>query len=340
MGILDRPLRNGIDGSSGPAGPPGPLGNAIVATYSSGTISLNPAYGTDYVLTLTGNVSLTASGMINGSSIYVEILQDGIGGRTVDLSDTWMGYADAEAGVDTSPNAVTAMVIWKTAGGYRVNVVMTGTLNTSYWSPDALANRVAWFDANSIQGDDGDTVAVWNNPWGVGGTISGGPVLKVLNGEKYVQFDGSDDHVDSDRGSNVAQPFVYAFLAKVPGNGPVISGTAGQTSALDVETVSGNWQVDPGTSGPTRPNTGNWQTVVIEILTGGDDTFRVDGSQVTGAVGTLKVGRWLRFGASDGGTHTAMSLANFIEVSGTIDSTTRTNIETYLNAKRDYLNGI
>ena len=327
-----------VEATQGPAGPPGPIGNTVSTTLAAGAYTVNPAYGTDYTFTLTGNITLSASGMLNGTHMTVDIVQDGVGGRTVTLPTSWIGYDSVV--VSTTPNTITSLVLRKSVSGIMVKAVLTAPMPSEFWSPNALSNRIAWFASNAIQGEDGDVVTAWDNPWGTDGTIAGGPLLKVLNGQKYVLFDGVDDHVDSDYGSNVAQPFVYAFVAKVPGNGPVISGTAGQTTAADILTSGGNWEMEP-TSGLTRPNSANWSTVVAQYKTGGNDSLRVNGSEKNDVnVNTLKVARWLRIGADDTGLHNAMSMAEFVSVSGIIDGTTLANIETYLNAIRDNLNGV
>lgn len=319
----------------GPAGPPGPIGNTITGTVSSGAYALNAAYGTAYTLTLTGNITITASGLVNDAAIYLALVQDGVGGRTVGFPTDWIGQD--QVALSATPNTIDIFCIWRSPLGYHINRTFTGALPSSLWTPNSISSgRVCWYDANSLAGDPGSTVATWTDRWGGASlTASGEPALQILNGQKYVTYDGANDRHDATH-ATVNQPFTMAFVAKVPGNGPVISGS--QNTAADILIASGNWSQEP--SGLTRPNTGAWQTVVAEYIGGGvNEVFRVDGVAATPAnVGTVKVGTYTRIAAEDGGTYNAMSLAAFIKISATPDSTLLANIETYLNRIRDDLN--
>lgn len=333
------PGTNGIDGAPGPAGPVGPIGNSIAATVS-GALTIDPGNATEYAYTLVGNVSLAAGGFIIGAACTVNLLQDGVGGRTVTIPSSWIG-AD-QVVFSTGGNTLDTLVIWRSALGMHVQRVFTGAMPSSYWSPNALANtKIAWFAADAIPGEDGEAVTSWDNQWASSdGTAGGSPTLRLLNGRKYVQFDGIDDHIDATHSPGVNQPFVMAFVAKVPGNGPVISGPSGQTTAADILTTGGNWEVEPG-SGLTRPNSGQWQTVIAQYVTGGNDTLRVDGIANSSVnVNVIKVATYTRIGGEDGGTHNAMSMAEFFKVAGTVSAGDISAIENYLNAIRDDLNGL
>lgn len=326
----------GASGTPGPAGPPGPLGNTVTATVSSGSYALNAAFGTAYTLTLTGNITITASGLFNDAAMYLALVQDGVGGRTVGFPTDWIGQDQVV--ISTTPNTIDIFCIWRSPLGYHINRTFTGNLPAGLWTPNAISSgRVAWYDANAITGDVGDTVATWTDRWGgVSLTATGAPALQILNGQKYVAYDGADDRHDATH-ATVNQPFTMAFVAKVPGNGPVISGSV--NTAADILTTGGNWSMEP--SGITRPNTAIWQTVVAEYIPAANDVFRVDGVAGTSAnVGAVKVGTYTRIGAEDAGTHNAMQIAQFIKISTTPDSTLLANIETYLNRIRDDLNGV
>jgi hypothetical protein len=335
---VDGPV-NGIDGAPGPAGDPGPIGNSVVATMSSGTLTLDPANATEYTITLAGNISLAAGGLIQGASIVLDLIQDGIGARTVTIPSDWIG-AD-QVLLSSGANTMDTLVIRRNGAGYVVQKVFAGAMPSAFWTPNALSNRIAWWAADSIFGEDGDTVASWDNQWATSDFTAGGaPTLKVLNGRKYVSFDGVDDHMDATHSPGVNQPFVIAFVAKVPAAGPVISGPAGQSTAHDILITGSNWEMEP-TSGLTRPNTGQWQTVVCQYIAGGNDKLRVDGVENASVnVNTLKVATYTRIGGEDGGAHNTMNMAELFKISGTVDSTTLAKIETYLNRVRDDLNGV
>ena len=89
-------LANSIntDIATGPAALPkagGTMTGAVVGatdtdTSNSGTVDLDFTDNTNFVLTLTGNVtSLTASNEVAGQSGFIVFIQDGTGGRTVGL---------------------------------------------------------------------------------------------------------------------------------------------------------------------------------------------------------------------------------------------------------------
>jgi hypothetical protein len=337
--ILDFGIPEGDIGPRGNTGPPGPTGTTVATTLAAGSYALNALFATAYTLTLTGNVTLSASGLTNDASMYVALLQDGVGSRTVTIPSTWIG-ADQVA-FSTTPNHLDVLIVWRSPLGYHVKRIFSGALPSVFWSPNALATRVAWYSANSIAAEEGDTVSTWDNLWGASDlTAAGAPALHILNGQKYVQFDGVDDRMDADFGSTVDIPFTIAFVAKVPGNGPVLGGSDNVT--IDITTTAGNWQVHNGTAltGATVANTGIWQTVIIQVVPAADDTIRVDGVNLVGNAGASKNARRLRLFSEDLGTYNAGSIAELVKINAALTAGELTDLEAYLNTIRNDLNGV
>lgn len=324
-------------GFTGPVGAVGPIGNSLVQAMTGGTLSLNPASATEYTITLNGNITLSIGGLVQGASIVLDLIQDSVGGRTVTLPSDWIGAADVV--LSNGANVLDRLVISRNGRGYLVQHTFTASIPSALWSPDSLSGKSGWFQANSIGGEDGDTITGWTNSFGTGNlTASGEPKLRILNGQKYVAFDGVNDMVDGSHGVNQVQPFCIAFVAKTASNGPIISGST--NTAADILTVSGNWQAEVAST-LALPNNGQWQTVIVRYVTGGNDFLHVDAATDNDTnLNTLKVNQYTRIGGEDAGGFGAVNMAELIKFSGLVDSTLLANLQNYLNRIRDDLNGL
>jgi hypothetical protein len=82
------------------------VGKTLTDTSNSGTVDLDFRANTNFVLTLTGNItSLTASNEVAGQSGFIVFIQDGTGGRTVSLHGD---YETAGSGGITLSTAASA----------------------------------------------------------------------------------------------------------------------------------------------------------------------------------------------------------------------------------------
>lgn len=327
-------------GFTGPQGPPGPYGKGVMRTMSSGVLTLDPTVATDYTITLTGNISLAIGGLFPNAGIVVDLVQDSVGSRTVTIPTSWTGYEQVL--LSTAPNTVDRLLVTRNGYGYMVQLVFSAPVASGVWTPNSLSNKTAWFSANAIGGEPGDTVSAFPNQFGTGdlSTLQGAPKLGLLNGQKYVYFDGVDDALGGTHGTNLVQPFWIAGVFRVPGNGPVIGGPSGQTTAADILVTGGNWSMEPS-SGMTIANTGAWVTMIARYVTGGNDFFHIDSTVRNDVnVNTLKVNQWTKLGGDDLGAFGEAYVAEVIKCAGLLDAPTLANLQTYLNRIRDDLKGV
>jgi hypothetical protein len=92
------------------------VGKTLTDTSNSGTVDLDFRANTNFVLTLTGNItSLTASNEVAGQSGFIVFIQDGTGGRTVSLHGDYetagssnLTLSSAASARDIVPYAVSA----------------------------------------------------------------------------------------------------------------------------------------------------------------------------------------------------------------------------------------
>ena len=82
------------------------VGKTDTDTSNSGTVDLDFRANTNFVLTLTGNItSLTASNEVAGQSGFIVFIQDGTGGRTVSLHGDYETAGSGGITLSTAANA-------------------------------------------------------------------------------------------------------------------------------------------------------------------------------------------------------------------------------------------
>ena len=96
------------------------VGATDTDTSNSGTVDLDFTDDTNFVLTLTGNItSLTASNEVAGQSGFIVFIQDGTGGRTVALHGDYETAAGAGLTL-TSTASATDIVPYVVAASSRI----------------------------------------------------------------------------------------------------------------------------------------------------------------------------------------------------------------------------
>ena len=96
------------------------VGATDTDTSNSGTVDLDFTADTNFVLTLTGNItSLTASNEVAGQSGFIVFIQDGTGGRTVSLHGDYETAAGAGLTL-TSTASATDIVPYVVAASSRI----------------------------------------------------------------------------------------------------------------------------------------------------------------------------------------------------------------------------
>lgn len=327
-------------GPQGLYGPPGLLGDAVRASVGSGTYNLNPFGGTDYTIEVTGGFSLSASGFSFGASVYFELLVDAVGGYAITIPSTWIGAADIDLS-NVGASTIHCFVVWYTPAGYHINKLYSGAKPSGFWTPNDLDNRLAWYDATSIAGADGDVLTGWKNQWASTDLVAAGsPHLKQgLKGEKYVQFDGIADSMAVTHTPTAGQPYTYAAVVKTLVNGPVIGGA--NVNAFDLATASGSWKINAGADLVGDSNTTLWTVIVAHITSPtSNDYIRMNGHQVTGNAANTKSAKYTQLFKNSAGAFGSGGINTLIKTNDALSSPELVSIETYLGAIRDRLNGV
>lgn len=330
-------------GGRGIEGPPGPLGNQVEKNINGAneTYTLDPYYGTDYTITvLNQTTAFTAANFSNGATATLNVVEDGTGGWAFTFPSNWIGQADLVP--DTGANKINTFVIWKSPLGYHIQQIYKGTKPSGIWTPNDLDNKIAWFNANSIPVDEGDTVTTWLNDWVASQalTVAGAPKLHIGSGNnKYVQFDGIADSAAVTHTPSVANPYTYAALVQTAANVPVIGGA--NSAAFDIYTSGGNWRMHAGAEVIGSANSGLWTVIVAAIQTPStSDYIRVNGTVTTGNASNTKTGKYTQLFKNNAGAFGAGKIAQLIKTNDLLTSPELVNIEAYLGAIRDQLNGV
>lgn len=353
--IFDFYLPTGPQGAVGTPGPPGPAGITLTARAVSPTYVLNAFAGTDHTVTLASNISLAVENLTNGASIYLALIQDGVGGRVVTIPSSWLGREDVT--LATAANNYDILIIWRSPLGIHIKHIDTGVMPSSFWTPDNLPNQVSWYDGNGIAGESAASVSTWLNRWtetNLATSGSSAPPLRVLNGVKYLELDGVGRQMFTDYNGTFGSQALHAGVFRwngSPTGGPVLSGLGASGIALYINNA-GNWEYryrsDASHAAGGAAN-GQWQTIVAGVAesgVGGDPGYiRVNGVQVNGpaidATGARN-GNALRVGAAhDGSAYGEVDVAELIQLSvPQLTTQQMADLENYLNAKRDTLNGV
>lgn len=332
----------------------GPAVGTTIAASVSGAYELDPEVATDYSLTLIGNVTLSTVELANGQALYVELIQDATGSRTVTLPAGWLGRGDVT--IATTPGTYDVLVVWKTPLGVHVKQPLAA--GEAPWSPEFLSGKLAWHNADDVAGDAGTAIARWENKWperALGQATAGArPTLQVVHGVNVLVFDGGDTMSSVDGAGASAswasgsQPVTtVAFLAKTNGalaqTQTIVAGVDGAAEQRVYVTSSAaspasTWVMEAGTVLNAAVNANQW-AVVVAVFNGASSKIRVNGVETTGASGAeqssgLRVGR-----ASSGSNNLVGQIAEVIVVSGVASTDTIADIEAYLGVKRAILIG-
>lgn len=344
---------NGSDGTDGAQGPqgvpgvPGPIGTQIIATHPGGTYIVDPTTGTDYCIYLEGDIDFEDANMQPGQSIYLRLVQMGGGGHTATFPDYWAGGDDITLSPDTDDFDV--IIVWQDKLGLMVKRVLAGEMPAAGFTPDQLSDQIGWFQGDTLGEEllDAETLG-WGNLFGALADMTApdgagtGPTVRKAGGEKYLEFDGTDQWVQSTFSAEAA-PFTVGMVVRInetTGKTPVFGGPGPLGDAeIYVDGTGGTrtWRVNGVNTSIVEDGTA-WRTVFAHLISGAG-YLRVDGSEFAGSTGGAGLtgirlahveGSNVNFGQVD--------IAEVIVLGKSPTTDERDNIEAWLNASRDILN--
>lgn len=341
-------IPEGLEGLQGPPGVPGPIGTQRLDTHTSGTYTLDPTAGTDYVIYLEGDIDFAIQNMAAGQSLYVRLIQKNGGGHEATFPAAVAGGDD----IVLSPTLedFDVLIVWEDRAGTCVKLVQSGSMPVDdAFTPDQLTNQKAWFEGDQVS----DTLLgletlAWGNlfagqadmtaPNGAGT----GPIVRSEGGFKYLEFDGSNDYLESTFGS-ISPPFTIAMVVRVneaTAKTPVLNGpNLGNTEVfMDGTSPTRTWRVN-SLNATTLTYTGVWRTILVHVKNAADGYVRADGVQFDGSTGgAALVGIRLGRVEAASSNYGQIDLASLIVLTKTPAGTDVADIETYMNEIRDALN--
>lgn len=335
----------GPEGPQGRPGPVGPIGAQIAAVVSAGqTYVMDPEFGTDHTLTVTGDCTITRDNMTDGQGMSLTLIQDGSGGHIVTLD---LGIGSDTIVLTTEALHFDLLTVDELTIGTFVAHKATGPLPPTYWSPNLLADKILWYDAAAIPGDATDVVASLPNFWDEADAniVTGAPTIQEENAERFIRFvKANSDSLEADlTGAPYAQPLTVALLARVrtTAAGHAVLDDNGLTGAEIYASGPGPnvyWTANSaGATGLTVST--DWEVVVV-VLNGASSKVRRDGTQANvnaGAKGWVDRFRIAR--DQVGTTYGDIDFREVFMVGHAADATEVDKMEAFLGEKRDNLNG-
>jgi hypothetical protein len=216
-----------------------------------------------------------------------------------------------------------------------------------------MLDKIGWYDAASIAGDEGDFISLWDDEWGglaLGTAFTGQrPTLQVDSGVPIVRFDGVAQRLHLFDGAAtttypvaIAQPYTIAAVCKMRSVKATIQNLMGSSGANNVQIYvngSAKWVMLSSTGlTSTHTDTNDW-TVVVATFNNTSSDIRVGGVSYTGTAGAVTLDG-LRVGCNTAQNQFAyLDLAEILVVGHAVTGTERTKLEAYLTAKRDILAG-
>lgn len=325
----------------------GGVDRVTTPTVNGGTYTADLDTYDVFALTLTGDATLAVSGLVAGRSFVVEVQQDATGGHTLTLPS-----ADGPTvTLDTTGNTYETLVYYSLDGTtLRVRQAGAGggAAPAPAWSPQDMADKIAWFNAADLAGTDGSAISSWSNSF-TGGVASAAtqatgtlqPVVQTVNGVKVARF--TSDRLTTAAFTSEAQPFTFAMLVKLNDAGggtfrSLLYGASASEVGLYIANSTDIYTVFTGAANATtqaETYTGGFRTIVV-TFNGASTKFRYDGTEQTlsGAAGAAALTA-LNIGTNYAGSHPIDGdVAEIIAVGHAVTGDELTDLETYLNAKK------
>lgn len=219
--------------------------------------------------------------------------------------------------------------------------------SSSAWSPTALGSSLwAWFRGDDVT-TSGGVVSQWNDKSGNGrhvsqGTAANRPALSTIGGQQALDFDGSNDVLDSADldASPLAQPFTIFIVAKddlgTAGARTMVDANAGLSSNRATVYQPSNVVAFAGGALTSTDNMGTTARVLECVFNGASSKFRMNGgTERTGDVGANSWGQ-IHVGANNGnnvGSFWDGQIAEIIIASGALSDVTRAMARRYLGRR-------
>lgn len=334
-------------GAKGEPGIMGPLGGTYYGQQNGGTLTLNPSVNSEYTITALGSagtkITLAAEDFLLGSGITLNLIQDGDGNKGLQIPSDWIG--GDQIAVSTPGNSVDTLVVWRSSLGMHIAKIMSGSLPPALWTPNSLPNHKAWFHGNGFSADLSSLITSWVDLWN-GFTLAAASGKEPLLGEshthKFLEFDGDHDYMDGTF-TGFGEPWTVGMVVKMESNGVVLGGATISQASIYVE--GGNWKVHNGTPLVGAARIDNWVTVIARCAIGPGPTtdyLDVDGSVVSGEIGTAKDLTNIRLFGDTSSNPQPGRISELILLNASIDDTAGqyTKLKNYLNGIRDDLNGV
>lgn len=216
-------------------------------------------------------------------------------------------------------------------------------VNSSVFTPAAIAGLQAWFKADTLALNNDDPVTTWldnsvNGRNATQATAGFKPLYKTnqQNGLPGVLFDGTDDYLAT-VAFTLNQPLTIFAVLKLPT--AVISdyiwdGSANNACAL-FQSTAGSGRMFAGTNGPTIAlGTTNFRLLTCRY-NGAASIFALDGAvDVTGDVGATNMGQIsLGVRGNKAGAWTNVIFCEFLVYNAVLSGADEARVKTYLNAK-------
>lgn len=214
---------------------------------------------------------------------------------------------------------------------------------TPGWSPAALSNLWAWFDASRLGGAADAPVDVWpdlsgNNRHALQDTAGLQPLKKVgiLNGLPVVRFDGIDNFLTITDGTSPQVYSIYiAYCNRANTNGAFF----GETSAVAGSTLQRNGEAFHDAGGASITYSGGATLNASKLFEAHynftTDNFEVviDGTSRGTSSASSTTSQTLRLGRGYDTEYLAGDIAEIAIVSAVSGAPERTLMRSYLNAK-------
>lgn len=351
VGSVASPAVTSVNGASGAVTVP-------VATDASVAAFVTAGGPTEAALSATITTS-TAADMANPESGLNSATVDLIG-DTVGSISSIPGFNDAR-GVPSKARIGSGPQLWIINPGESTpmlavagDVVWQATVTELPWTPNLLANKLAWLDAQSLGLANAAAVASWTDLSGNGNhfvqaTSGARPVMNTtkINGHPAVVADGTDDILGVTLASALASQAFTIYLVggtdladNTSGSDFLFSGKDGSGVATKLElyrTTTEQYAISRGTA--LTSSASAWTTghkLMKIVFNGGSSSLTVGGvSQTTGttALAGTSVAALSVFGRADNLNFFPGYLGEVIIVLGTVSGGDDTSITNYLTTR-------
>lgn len=218
-------------------------------------------------------------------------------------------------------------------------LVQSGRFAAAAGGSPPASGKVYHFDASILTDADGTALATWTNQGSEGNLTQGGgtlqPLVKtnILNGNRIVRFDGSNDWMVTPTITALPQPFHIFLVCNVIAGTYVFDSRSGTQLAF-LAFPGGSLSLYAGTAmiGATQALPSGFHR--WRFATGATDTVHKDGAAFASGNAGANGLNGLSVGASNaGGERSQVDVAEIIVYSRVLDAGEITTVESYLTAK-------